>query len=162
MTAMKRVCRMGLAICEMVTRSMAPPERLSLRSVWSLPGPPCPFARPSKRSTPICREGTPAAAHQSYKSARAGHEEDEAQEKGPGFKSQPLSSRSKALVLGVLVGPYLAVDLLDEGLAVLVVPLELAHLLELLGGKALDPPGNFRHGQLVVVRGPERAHNGGP
>src|SRR5215217_6352306 len=68
---------------------------------------------------------------------------------------------SKGTALGAL-GPYLAVDLLDEGLAVLVVPLELAHLLELLGGKALDPPGNFRHGQLVVVRGPERAHNGGP
>jgi hypothetical protein len=44
-----------------------------------------------------------------------------------------LVAFSKALALRV-VGPYLAVDLLDQGLAVLVLLLELAHLLKLLGG----------------------------
>ena len=75
-----------------------------------------------------------------------------------------LASRvlSKALALGVVVGPYLAVDLLDQGLAILVLLLELANLPELLGRKALDPPGNLRDGELVVVRGPERAIDGGP
>src|SRR5215212_5308182 len=73
-----------------------------------------------------------------------------------------LLAFSKALALGGLVGPYLAVDLLDEGLAVLVVLLELAHLLELLGGEALDPSGNLCDGQLVVVCGSKRAQDGGP
>src|SRR5215210_4331288 len=73
---------------------------------------------------------------------------------------RPSASPSKALALGV-VGPYLAVDLLEEGLAVLVLLLELAHLLKLLGGEALYPPGNLCDGQLVVVRGLERAKDGG-
>jgi hypothetical protein len=106
--------------------------------------------------------GPPVAAHKSYKLTRAGHEEDVKHKKKGRDSSPGPSSRSKALALGVLVGPYLAVDLLDEGLAVLVVLLELAHLLELLGGKALDPPGNLRHGQLVVVRRSEHAQDGGP
>src|ERR687897_784116 len=72
-----------------------------------------------------------------------------------------LLAFSKALALRV-VGPYLAVDLLDQGLAVLVLLLELAHLLELLGGEALDPLGDLIDGQLVVVGGPKRAKNGGP
>src|SRR3954453_1681493 len=54
---------------------------------------------------------------------------------------------SGALALGVLVGPYLAVDLLNEGLAVLMVLLELAHLLKLLGGEALYPLGDLRDAQ---------------
>src|SRR5215212_11705188 len=73
-----------------------------------------------------------------------------------------LLAFSKALALGGLVGPYLAVDLLDEGLAVLVVLLELAHLLELLGGEALDPPGDLRDGQSFVVSGLQRSKHGGP
>ena len=52
------------------------------------------------------------------------------QRKGRGI-SPASASRSKALALGV-VGPYLAVDLLEEGLAVLILLLELAHLLKLL------------------------------
>ena len=67
---------------------------------------------------------------------------------------------SKALALGGLVSPYLAVYLLDEGLAVLVLLLELTNLAELLGRKALDPPGNLRHGQSFVVGGPQSAHDG--
>src|SRR5215208_1803378 len=47
--------------------------------------------------------------------------------KSPGPRRLPL----KGLWLGVL-GPYLALDLLDEGLAILILPLVLADLLELL------------------------------
>src|SRR5215212_2648174 len=78
--------------------------------------------------------------------------------KRAGLIPRPSASRSKALTLGV-VGPYLAVDLLDEGFAVLVVLLELTHLLELLGGKALDPPGNLCDGQLIVVCGLQRSQH---
>src|SRR5215211_8004549 len=106
--------------------------------------------------------GPPVAAHKSYKLARAGHEEDVKHKKKGRDSSPGPSSRSKALALGVLVGPYLAVDLLDEGLAVLVVLLELAHLLELLGGKALDPPGDLIDGQRVVVGGSKGAIDGAP
>src|SRR3712207_7607855 len=42
------------------------------------------------------------------------------------------------------VGPYLAVDALDEALAVLGALLELAHPPELLDGKALELPGDLR------------------
>src|SRR5215204_3706294 len=80
---------------------------------------------------------------------------------GLGGWTRPYSSPSKGLALGV-VGPYLAVDLLEEGLAVLMVLLELAHLLKLLGGEAFDPPGNLCYGQLVVVRGLQCAKDGGP
>src|SRR5215208_5547372 len=74
---------------------------------------------------------------------------------------RPSASRSKALALGV-VGPYLAVDLLEEGLAVLVILLELAHLPQLLGRKALDPLGDLLHGQPFVVGGLKRSQHGGP
>src|SRR5215204_1154739 len=77
--------------------------------------------------------------------------------KSPGPRRFPL----KGLWLGVL-GPYLAVDLLDEGLAVLMVLLVLAHLLKLLGGEALDPLGDLLHGQPLVVGGLERSQHGGP
>src|SRR5215208_4499637 len=72
------------------------------------------------------------------------------------------ASRSKALALGVVVSPYLAVDLLEEGLAVLVILLELAHLPQLLGRKALDPLGDLLHGQPFVVGGLKRSQHGGP
>src|SRR5215204_7068686 len=72
-------------------------------------------------------------------------------QKGPGLQSRPSALPSKRFSLGV--GPYLAVDLLDEGLAVLVVLLVLADLLELLDGKAIQPLGDLRYGQLIVVGG---------
>src|SRR5215208_2340948 len=74
---------------------------------------------------------------------------------------RPSASRSKALALGV-VGPYLAVDLLEEGLAVLVILLELTHLPQLLGRKAVDPLGDLLHGQPFVVGGLKRSQHGGP
>ena len=77
----------------------------------------------------------------------------------PGPRRRVLS---KALDLGVLVGPYLAVDLLDKSLAILMVLLELAHLFELLGGEALDPLGDLRDAQPFVVGGLQCAKYGGP
>src|SRR5215212_10337413 len=74
---------------------------------------------------------------------------------------RPSASLSKGLASRV-VGPYLAVDLLEEGLAVLVVLLELANLLKLLCGEALYPPGDLIDGQRVVVGGLKRAKDGGP
>src|SRR5215213_1536168 len=74
---------------------------------------------------------------------------------------RPSASRSKALALGV-VSPYLAVDLLEEGLAVLMVLLELAHLPQLLGREVLDPLGDLLHGQPFVVGGLKRSQHGGP
>src|SRR5215207_2771112 len=70
-------------------------------------------------------------------------------QKGPGLQSRPSALPSKRLSLGV--GPYLAVDLLDQGLAVLVLLLVLADLLELFDGKAIQPLGDLRYGQLIVV-----------
>src|SRR3712207_4557977 len=82
--------------------------------------------------------------------------------RGRSVKAQaPLVSFYRARALGV-VGPYLAVDLRDEGLAVLVVLLELANLLKLLGGKTLDPLDDLVHGQRVVIGGPERRQDGRP
>src|SRR5215217_7088460 len=80
-------------------------------------------------------------------------------EKGPGLQSRPSALPLKRLSLGV--GPYLAVDLLDQGLAVLVLLLVLADLPELLDGKALQPLGDLRDGQLVVVGGLQRTEDGG-
>src|SRR5215208_6645731 len=74
---------------------------------------------------------------------------------------RPSASRSKALALGV-VGPYLAIDLLEEGLAVLMVLLELAYLPQLLGGEILYPLGDLLHPQPFVVGGLKRSQHGGP
>jgi hypothetical protein len=94
--------------------------------------------------------------------ARTTTEGDEAHEKGRGILVPALEvAFSKALALGV-VGPYLAVDLLDEGIAVLMVFLELAHLPQLLGREALDPLGDLLHGQPFVVGGLQRSQHGGP
>src|SRR5215213_3396593 len=82
-----------------------------------------------------------------------------AQGKGPGLKSRPSVLPLKRLSLGV--DSYLAVDLLDQGLAVLVPLLVLADLPELLGGKVLQPLGDLRNGQLVVVGGLQRTEDGG-
>src|SRR5215208_746844 len=79
-------------------------------------------------------------------------------EKGPGLQPRPSALPSKRLSLGV--SPYLAVDLLDEGLAVLVVLLVLADLLELLDGKAVQPLGDLRYGQLIVVGGLQGTEDG--
>src|SRR5215213_11593786 len=69
-------------------------------------------------------------------------------QKGPGLKSRPSALPSRRFSLRV--GPYLTVDLLDQGLAVLVLLLVLADLLELLDGKAVQPLGDLRYGQLIV------------
>src|SRR5918993_3749803 len=81
---------------------------------------------------------------------------ERAEAEGP----RPFAAPSKRPALRV-VGPYLAVDLLDEGLAVLVALLELAHLFELLGGEPLQPLGDLPDGQPVVVLGLQRAQDGG-
>ncbi len=64
---------------------------------------------------------------------------------------------SKGCTLGVLLSPYLALDLLDEGLAIFVVLLVLADLLKLIGGETIKPLGDLIDGQLIVVSGLERA-----
>jgi hypothetical protein len=51
--------------------------------------------------------------------------------------STPRPSALPSKGLALRVGPYLAVDLLDEGLTILVPLLELADLLELLGGETV-------------------------
>src|SRR5919107_3648003 len=43
-----------------------------------------------------------------------------------------------------------------------MVLLELAYLLKLLGGKALDPLGDLLHGQPFVVGGLKRSQHSGP
>src|SRR5215203_1382401 len=80
-------------------------------------------------------------------------------QKGPGLKSRPSVLPSKRPSLGV--GPYLAIDLLDQGLAVLVLLLVLADFPELLDGKAVKPLGDLRDGQLVVVSSLQRTEDGG-
>src|SRR5215216_7119148 len=81
-------------------------------------------------------------------------------QKGPGLQPRPSVLPIKRLSLRV--GPYLAVDLLEEGLAVLVILLELTHLPQLLGGKAVDPLGDLLHGQPFVVGGLKRSQHSGP
>src|SRR5215212_5865021 len=80
--------------------------------------------------------------------------------RGHGGWLRPSSPPSKGLSLGLL-GPYLAVDLLDQGLAVLVLLLELADLPELLGGEILEPLRDLIDGQLIVVGGLEGTEYGG-
>src|SRR5215217_843564 len=77
----------------------------------------------------------------------------------PALDASPSKGKGFAF-LGV--GPYLAVDLRDEGLAVLVLLLELPNLIELLGGKALYPLGDLLHTQTIVVGGSKGAKDGAP
>src|SRR5215217_2393163 len=79
-------------------------------------------------------------------------------QEGPGLQSRPSVLPLERLSLRV--GPYLALNLLDQGLAVLVLLLVLAHLPELLDRKALKPLGDLRHRQLVVGGGLKRAKDG--
>ena len=72
-------------------------------------------------------------------------------EKGPGLQPWPSALPLERLSLGV--GPYLAVDLLDQGLAVLVPLLVLADLLELSDGEIVEPPCDLIDGQLFVIGG---------
>src|SRR3712207_6452945 len=74
--------------------------------------------------------------------------------------SVPAHAAFPSIERALRVGPYLAVDLLDQGLAVLVLLLVLAHLLELIGGETLEPLGDLIDGQLVVVRGLQRTEDG--
>src|SRR5215211_682027 len=76
--------------------------------------------------------------------------------KSPGPRRFPL----KGLWLGVL-GPYLAVDLLDEGLAILILLLVLADLLELLDRKAVELLHDVVYTQVLVVRGLQGTEDGG-
>src|SRR5215208_1039112 len=80
-------------------------------------------------------------------------------EKGPGLQPRPSALPLERLSLRV--GPYLAVDLLDQGLAVLDPLFVLADLPELLGGKAVQPLGDLRYGQLIIVGGLQRTEDGG-
>src|SRR5215208_3714996 len=86
--------------------------------------------------------------------------EEVRQKERAGIQPWPSALPSKRLFLRVL-SPYLAVDLLDEGLAVLVLLLVLADLPELLGGKAVKPLGDLRDGQLFVVGGLQRTEDSG-
>src|SRR5215212_3315903 len=76
--------------------------------------------------------------------------------KSPGPRRFPL----KGLWLRVL-GPYLAVDLLDEGLAILILLLVLADLLELLNRKAVELLHDVLYSQVLVVRGLQGTEDGG-
>src|SRR3712207_128611 len=57
----------------------------------------------------------------------------------------PVSLRS------LRTAPYLAIELLQDGAAVLVALLVVAHHPELLDGEAAKTPGDLLHGQLVVA-----------
>ena len=81
--------------------------------------------------------------------------------KRPGLSPRPSALLLEGVSLGVL-DPYLAVDLLDEGVAVLVLLLELANLIEILDGKTFDPLGDLIDRQLVVVGGPQGAEDRTP
>src|SRR5215216_3604470 len=76
--------------------------------------------------------------------------------KSPGSRRFPL----KGHWLGVL-GPDLAVDLLDEGLAILILLLVLADLLELLDRKAVELLHDVLYSQVLVVRGLQGTEDGG-
>src|SRR5215207_9285492 len=60
-----------------------------------------------------------------------------------------------------VLGPYLAVDLLDEGLAILILLLVLADLLELLDRKAVELLHDVLYSQVLVVRGLQGTEDGG-
>src|SRR5215208_7620512 len=79
--------------------------------------------------------------------------------RGPGLQPRPSALLLERLSLRV--GPYLAVDLLDQGLAVLVPLLVLADLLELSDGEIVEPPCDLIDGQLFVVGGLQRTEDGG-
>src|SRR5215216_1542437 len=76
--------------------------------------------------------------------------------KSPGSRRFPL----KGHWLGVL-GPDLAVDLLDEGLAILILLLVLADLLELLDRKAVELLHDVVYTQVLVVRGLQGTEDSG-
>src|SRR5215203_2573035 len=76
--------------------------------------------------------------------------------KSPGPRCFPL----KGHWLGVL-DPYLAVDLLYERLAILILLLVLADLLELLNRKAFELLHDVVYSQVLVVRGLQGTEDGG-
>src|SRR5215212_1467732 len=81
--------------------------------------------------------------------------------RGPGHQSSgPRCFPLKGLWLRVL-GPYLAVDLLDEGLAILILLLVLADLLELLDREAVELLHDVVYSQVLVVRGLQDTEDGG-
>src|SRR5215203_232399 len=60
-----------------------------------------------------------------------------------------------------VLGPYLAVHLLDEGLAILILLLVLADLLELLDRKGGELLQDVLHRQVLVGRGLQGTEDGG-
>src|SRR5688572_22287619 len=60
-----------------------------------------------------------------------------------------------------VLGPYLAVDLLDEGLAILILLLVLADLLELLDRKAVKLLHDVVYSQVLVVCGLQGTEHSG-
>src|SRR5688572_27764710 len=76
------------------------------------------------------------------------------------LRSGPRRFTLKGHWLRVL-GPYLAVDLLDEGLAILILLLVLADLLELLDRKAVELLHDVLYSQVLVVRGLQGTEDGG-
>src|SRR5829696_2994779 len=81
--------------------------------------------------------------------------------RGPGLiRSGPLRFPLRGLRLRVL-GPYLAVDLLDEGLAILILLLVPTDLLELLERKAVKLLHDVVYSQVLVVRGLQGTEDSG-
>src|SRR5215218_3861888 len=59
-----------------------------------------------------------------------------------------------------VLGPYLAINLLDEALAILVLLFVLPDLLKLLDGEADELLGDLRDGQPLVVPGLQGTEDG--
>src|SRR5215207_295951 len=103
----------------------------------------------------------PSGAGASRKFVRTRNGAGRWKHRGPGHQSSgPRRFPLKELWLRVL-GPYLAVDLLDEGLAILILLLVLADLLELLDRKAVELLHDVLYSQVLVVRGLQGTEDGG-
>src|SRR5215208_7022356 len=103
----------------------------------------------------------PSGAGASRKFVRTRNGAGRWKHRGPGHQSSgPRCFPLKGLWLRVL-GPYLAVDLLDEGLAILILLLILADLLELLDREAVELLHDVLFSQVLVVRGLQATEDGG-
>src|SRR5215217_7018073 len=103
----------------------------------------------------------PSGAGASRKFVRTRNGAGRWKHRGPGHQSSgPRRFPLKGHWLRVL-RPYLAVDLLDEGLAILIPLLVLADLLELLDRKAVELLHDVVYSQVLVVRGLQGTEDGG-
>src|SRR5215218_1583181 len=93
-----------------------------------------------------------SGAGASRKFARTRNGRDAGEDEGRSVKAPALGVSLEGHWLGVL-GPYRAVDLLDEGLAILILLLILADLLELLDCKAVELLHDVVYTQVLIVRG---------